>query len=113
MKSYISAFLAGILFGISTVFLKIISTTQIYSIVSSKYLFIIIFLSAIGFVLTQIALKRKKSSHVNIIVISSTVIVSIIGGLFLGETITILGIIGILFIISSIFILLFSKKDGF
>ncbi len=89
------AIISGTMFGIGAIVLKLFLVERILLYVPITLLF-----GFFGFVFMQYSLKRSKTDVSALLILSSSSIVAIFGGVFyLAETITILEFIGIIFIL--------------
>jgi len=107
MKYLSLSFLAGIIFGLGSIIMKILlERTEMLSLLINPIFLITMVTGGIGFLIFQISLIKEKSSHVALVGTSSTTITSILGGLLLGEIIGLLELLGIILITLSIFMLI-------
>jgi len=107
MKHLFLPFLAGIIFGFGSIIMKILlEKTEILFLLINPIFLITIVSGGIGFLIFQKSLVKEKSSHVALVSTSSTTIISVLGGLLLGEAIGLLELLGIILITLSIFMLI-------
>lgn len=111
MKYFLYSFISGLLFGLSSIVLKILlENNTLYLIILHPLFLISGALGVMAFILSQIALKHMKSSSVVLLIAVTATITSIIGGSLLGEFINIYETAGIMLMIGSIIFLLL-KSD--
>ncbi len=99
--------LAGIIFGLGSIILKILlKEMEILSLFINPIFIISIISGGIGFLLFQKSLMKEKGSHAALVSTSSTTIISLLGGFSLGEIIKTLELLGIVLITVSIIMLI-------
>lgn len=107
MRHIFLSFLAGVIFGIGSIIIKIlIEDTDIMFLFLNPIFLFIIATGGLGFVLFQKSLIKEKSSHVSLVSTSTMTVISIIGGFLLGEVVGLIEFLGILMITLSTMILL-------
>jgi len=94
------------MFGLGGILMKILLANEIFLIIFNPLFLLAILLGILAFITNQVALKNGKSSNVTMIIAVVVTIVSIIGGIFLGEIINIYEIIGIVLMLISMSLLL-------
>ncbi len=106
MKYFLYSITSGLMFGLGGILMKILLADEIFLIIFNPLFLLSGFIGILAFITNQIALKNGKSSNVSMIIAVTTTVVSIIGGIFLGEIINIYEIIGIVLMLVSITLLL-------
>ena len=110
MKYLLYSIISGLLFGLGNTALKIlVGKNEIYLIIFDPTFFFLAIFGSIAFLLSQLALKNMKGSTVTLIITVTITIVSIIGGIFLGEVINVYEEIGLILMISSVYLILLRK----
>ena len=106
MKYFLYSITSGLMFGLGGILMKILLANEIFLIIFNPLFLLAILLGILAFITNQVALKNGKSSNVTMIIAVVVTIVSIIGGIFLGEIINIYEIIGIVLMLISMSLLL-------
>jgi len=107
MKYLLLSFSAGVIFGFGSILMKIlIKETEILLLLINPTFLIVMCFAGIGFLMIQKSLTKEKSSHVALVNTSSMTIISVLGGLMLGETIGLSELLGIILITTSVIMLI-------
>ena len=108
MKYLIIAFLAGLVTGIGSIIIKyLVNGSEILSLFFNPLFILSVSMGVIGFFMSQLSLKKEKSSHVTLAATTSTNLVVILGSyFFLKEVISLVQFVGVILILISAFILI-------
>jgi len=108
MKYLILSLLSGIISGSGSIILKFLfGSYEIFSLIFNPIFIFSLLMGAGGFFLTQLSLRKEKSSHVSLVATSSTNVIVILGGFFfLKEIISLSQFLGIVLVMISVCILI-------
>ena len=107
MKYILLSLIAGIIFGTGSIIIKsLLTKNEITSLLLNPLFLITATTGILGFLIFQKSLTKEKVSHASLVCTSSTTIISVLGGLLLGEIIGLIEFIGIIVITLSIVLLI-------
>lgn len=113
MKYLLLSFLAGVIYGVGSIIMKIlVGGKEIMALISDPIFLAVAASGVIGFFLFQKSLTKERVSHASLVCTSSSTLLPIIGGFLLGEVISLTELVGIVMITLSVIILTLKSLEG-